>query len=44
MGGYDIFITELSEDGIWSKPKNVGYPINSTDNDVFYIVTPDGKI
>ena len=43
MGGYDIFITEVTDDGIWSKPRNVGYPINSTDNDIFYIVTPDGK-
>ena len=37
MGGYDIFKTVL-EDGVWSKPVNLGYPVNSPDNDLFYIM------
>ncbi|OFX47866.1 MAG: hypothetical protein A2046_02810 [Bacteroidetes bacterium GWA2_30_7] len=30
MGGYDIYFCRLGEDGKWSKPKNLGYPINDT--------------
>jgi hypothetical protein len=43
IGGYDIFYSELQEDGTWSTPTNIGYPINTTDDDVFYVPTPDGK-
>jgi outer membrane protein OmpA-like peptidoglycan-associated protein/tetratricopeptide (TPR) repeat protein len=41
MGGFDIFTSLLSEDSTWSEPMNVGYPINTTDDDVFYVVSPD---
>lgn len=44
MGGFDIFSSEFdTETGTWMKPKNIGYPINTTDDDVFYVLTPDGK-
>ena len=43
FGGMDIFTTTLSEDGSWTPPVNMGYPVNSTDDDVFYIPTPDNK-
>jgi len=43
MGGYDIFYSEKQEDGKWSKPENLGYPINSTDEDVFFVVSKDGQ-
>lgn len=36
MGGYDIFYSTLFDDGKWSIPLNVGYPLNSTDDDVFF--------
>jgi outer membrane protein OmpA-like peptidoglycan-associated protein len=42
MGGFDIFFSS-NEDGSWSKPSNIGYPINTTEDDVFYTPTPDGK-
>lgn len=42
MGGYDIFISEFKE-GTWSTPRNLGYPINSTDDDLFFRVAADGK-
>ncbi len=42
MGGFDVFYSTLSDDGIkWQKPVNVGYPINSPDDDVFYVVSTD---
>lgn len=36
MGGYDIFYSTLLSNGEWSVPLNVGYPLNSTDDDVFF--------
>jgi hypothetical protein len=29
MGGSDIFVTRLQENGQWSKPENLGFPINT---------------
>jgi hypothetical protein len=42
MGGYDIFFSKLIDEK-WSDPTNMGYPINSTDNDHSFITTPSGK-
>lgn len=36
MGDYDIYISNLRSDGTWDKPKNMGYPVNSTDVNTFY--------
>jgi hypothetical protein len=43
MGGFDIFYAQLGDDSIWSEPVNMGYPLNSTDDDHSYIATPDGR-
>jgi len=40
MGGYDIFSSTQNEEGVWSKPVNIGYPINTTDDDLYYVVNP----
>lgn len=42
MGGFDNFTSLLSNDGAWSDPMNIGYPINTPDDDIFYVVSPDG--
>ena len=42
MGGYDIFSAELDEDGNWGNVSNLGYPINTPDDDIFFMPTPDG--
>lgn len=41
IGGYDIFKTIL-EDGKWSKPINLGYPINTINNDMSITLSLDG--
>jgi len=42
MGGFDIFYSSLAYNGTkWLKPVNVGYPVNSPEDDVFYVVSPD---
>lgn len=42
MGGFDIFMTIRDENDVWSTPLNLGFPINSTGDDVFYTTTADG--
>lgn len=42
MGGYDIFYSTLLDDNKWSVPLNVGYPLNSTDDDVFFNPVNEG--
>ena len=44
MGGYDIFKTEYdSANETWTTPVNLGYPINTPDDDVYFVSTKDGK-
>ncbi|MBX2960624.1 MAG: PD40 domain-containing protein [Flavobacteriales bacterium] len=44
MGGYDIFMSKLQDDGVtWGKPENIGYPINSVDDDVFFVINASGR-
>lgn len=43
MGGYDIFKTTLNDDGTWSKPENLGYPINTPQDDRFFVVAGSGR-
>ncbi len=43
MGGFDIFQSKKNEFGTWTLPENMGYPINTIDDDVFITLTPDGK-
>jgi len=43
MGGYDIFLSTLQDNGKWSKPENIGYPINTTDDDIYYVVSANGE-
>lgn len=42
MGSYDIFMTRL-ENGKWSKPVNLGYPINTVRKDVSFVLTTDNN-
>ncbi|MGE0089153.1 MAG: hypothetical protein AB7S50_06715 [Bacteroidales bacterium] len=44
MGGYDIYKTVWSwEKKQWSKPENIGFPINSPFDDFFFVPSPDEK-
>jgi Tol biopolymer transport system component len=42
MGGYDIFRCELEENGSWSQPTNIGYPLNTTGDNTFYVPINNG--
>jgi hypothetical protein len=43
MGGFDIFKTSLSDSMEWQTPVNVGYPINTPEDDLFYLPLADGQ-
>ncbi|MFN6946404.1 MAG: OmpA family protein [Cytophagaceae bacterium] len=44
MGGFDIFTSTFSlDDFTFSDPENVGYPINTADDELFFVWSPDGK-
>jgi len=42
IGGYDIFYSTLLDNGQWSIPLNVGYPLNTTDDDLFFHPVNEG--
>jgi len=44
MGGYDLYMTQLQPDGMWSNPKNLGYPINTENDENSLLVFADGKL
>ncbi len=43
MGGYDIYYATF-DNGKWSKPVNLGYPINTPGDDIYFTITADNKI
>lgn len=44
MGGYDFFYSEINADQTWSRPVNLGYPLNTTDDDIFIHPLGDGSV
>lgn len=43
MGGFDVFKSTKDDEGKWSEPENLRAPINTTDDDIFYVQSLDGK-
>lgn len=43
MGGYDIFYAEKSDEYGWEKPVNLGYPVNTTDDNMFFYPVDNGN-
>lgn len=43
MGGYDLFVTRKNENGEWSKPVNLGYPLNTDKDEINFVVCADAK-
>lgn len=44
VGGLDIYYCKMNEDGSFTEPKNLGYPINSEKDELGIVVTSDGEI
>lgn len=43
LGGFDLFKSELQGDATWGKPVNLGYPINTKDDERHLIINANGK-
>lgn len=43
MGDFDIFKTIKQPDGTWTQPENLGYPINTADDDLYFVLSADNK-
>jgi outer membrane protein OmpA-like peptidoglycan-associated protein len=44
LGGYDIYKSVFDEKTkTWSTPENIGYPVNTPDDDVFFVVSASGR-
>jgi outer membrane protein OmpA-like peptidoglycan-associated protein len=44
MGGYDVFKATFDPaTNEWSEPVNLGYPINTPDDDIYFVITKDAK-
>jgi WD40-like Beta Propeller Repeat len=44
MGGYDIFKAHFDEKGYFDAPLNLGSPINTVNDDVFFVLNPDSSV
>ena len=42
-GGDDLFVARKDANGKWGKPENLGYPINTIENEGSIIISADGK-
>ncbi len=42
MGGFDIFMSSL-EDSTWSEPENLGYPLNTAQNELYFVLSADAR-
>ncbi len=43
IGGFDIFYTVRQDDGTWSKPSPLPYPVNTPDDDLYFFPVENGK-
>jgi outer membrane protein OmpA-like peptidoglycan-associated protein len=44
MGGHDLFKSTYDPNqNEWTPPQNLGYPLNTPDDDIYFVSAPDGK-
>ena len=43
VGGFDVFFSKRKPDGTWSKPQNLGFPLNTRGDEVSFFVSLDGQ-
>lgn len=44
LGGYDIFVSKFNDkDSTWGKPVNLGYPVNTVNDEINFTLTSNGK-
>lgn len=43
MGGFDIYFTKMNDDTTWTEPQNLGYPINTFNDEMGLIIDASGQ-
>lgn len=43
MGGYDLFVSRRDMNDVWSKAINLGYPLNTSDDEINIVISNDAK-
>jgi len=43
MGGNDLFFSRLLDDALWSAPKNLGYPVNTSHDEQGLVISASGE-
>jgi len=43
LGGYDLYFSDLLNENKWSTPQNMGYPLNTVDDNRHYYISKDIK-
>ena len=43
MGGLDLYVTRLKDDSTWTEPQNLGYPINTFNDEMGLIIESGGQ-
>jgi len=43
MGGFDLFVTRMKSDSTWTTPQNLGYPINTFNDETGLVIESGGQ-
>ncbi len=43
MGGFDIYVTRMNDDSTWTEPQNLGYPINTYNDEMGLVIEAGGQ-
>ncbi|MDR2887205.1 MAG: tetratricopeptide repeat protein, partial [Bacteroidales bacterium] len=43
MGGFDIYMTKMESDSSWTAPQNLGYPVNTYNDETGLVIESSGK-
>jgi hypothetical protein len=43
MGGFDIYVTRMKDDSTWTEPLNLGYPINTYNDEMGLVIESGGQ-
>ncbi len=43
MGGFDLYMTRMKDDSTWTDPKNLGYPINTYNDEMGLVIESGGQ-
>jgi flagellar motor protein MotB len=43
LGGFDIYLTRMKEDTTWTEPQNLGFPVNTSSDDMGLVIEARGQ-